>query len=94
MKTDQFWEMVKQMSDMTMNSCRVIRVQQDVEGDRFELERLQILKARCDLHIQTVEKRIELALSRGNDLKPGCEFSCEEKSLTTPKNLRKNPEKS
>lgn len=59
MKTDEFAEFLKQHADMTVSSCKVISQHSEIEASRCELERLFLLKAKCDHQIQSVKARIE-----------------------------------
>ena len=78
MKTESFWETVRQMSDITTSSCRVA-TSQGQETQFFERDQIRNLKKKCDIELAKLK---EEALSRGNDLKPS-EISCEEFSHTT-----------
>ncbi|MGV3000757.1 hypothetical protein [Vibrio sp. E150_018] len=59
MKTDEFAEFLKQHADMTVSSCNVIREHSEIEANRCELERLHLLRAKCEHQIITVQNRIE-----------------------------------
>ncbi|HDM8047866.1 hypothetical protein [Vibrio fluvialis] len=81
MRTKSFWETVKQMSMMTINTCRVAEYQgQSI--DTFEREQIQFLKEKCERHLRVMQDEDELALNRCNGLKPS-EKPCEEISHTT-----------
>lgn len=77
MKTESFWETVKQMSDITISSCRVA-TSQGQETQFFERDQIRNLKKKCEIELAKLK---EEALSRGSNLKPG-ESSCEEFSHT------------
>ncbi|WP_165311018.1 hypothetical protein [Vibrio ziniensis] len=81
MRTESFWETVNQMSLMTVNTCRVA-LNQGQNTDTFEREQIQFLKEKCERHLRVLDDESELALNRGNGLKPS-ETSCEEISHTT-----------
>lgn len=81
MKTRAFWETVEQMSMMTLNTCRVAS-HQGQSTETFEREQIQFLKEKCERHLRVLDEENELALNRGNGLKPS-EKSCEEISHTT-----------
>ena len=59
MKTGEFAEFLKQHADMTVSSCNVIREHSELEAARCELERLYLLRAKCDHQIQSVKARID-----------------------------------
>lgn len=59
MKTGEFAEFLKQHADITVSSCNVIRKHSEIEANRCELERLHLLRAKCEHQIITVQNRIE-----------------------------------
>ncbi|BBM66328.1 hypothetical protein VA249_29740 [Vibrio alfacsensis] len=79
MKTESFWETVKQMADITTSSCKVMQSQGQVEL-QFEYDQIRCLMKKCQHQLLVLEERV--ALNRGNDLKPS-ENSYEELSHTT-----------
>lgn len=81
MRTQSFWETVNQMSMMTVNTCRVAS-SQGQSTDTFEREQIQFLKEKCERHLRVLDEENELALNRGNGLKPS-ENNREEISHTT-----------
>ncbi|EKO3556523.1 hypothetical protein GCS56_001680 [Vibrio metschnikovii] len=81
MRTGTFWETVKQMAMMTTNTCRVA-THQGQNTEVFEREQIQLLKEKCERHLRVLDDERELALNRGNGLKPS-EKPCEEISHTT-----------
>ncbi|HAS6026238.1 TPA: hypothetical protein ACGVB5_002509 [Vibrio vulnificus] len=79
MKTSQFWVTVQQMADMTTSSCRVAKSKGQGTHD-FERDQIRCLMKKCERQLLVLDE--EVALNRGNGLKPG-EKSCEEFSHTT-----------
>lgn len=85
MKTEAFWETVKQMSTLTVSSCRVA-TSQGQETQYFERDQIRNLKKKCERELARLEEK---ALSLGTDLTPR-EVSCEEFSLTKSSQIRKD----
>ena len=71
MKTQAFWETVKQMGMMTTNTCRVAAFAGQ-NTDVFEREQIQFLKEKCEHHLRLLDEE-ELALNRCNGLKPSAQ---------------------
>ncbi len=88
MKTRAFWETVKQVSDITINSC-VVADSQGHDTNQYEREQIQHLLKKCNNQLSVLEN--EVALNRGNGLKPS-DISCEEISHTTQRTCEE-PEK-
>ena len=80
MKTEMFWQTVQQMADITCSSAKLMESQFQ-SSEEYEREQIELLKAKCERRLRTMKE--EVALNRGNDLKPGCDSSCEEKSQLT-----------
>ncbi len=80
MKTEMFWQTVTQMADITCSSAKLM-VSQGQRSDGYEREQIALLQKKCERRLQVIDEGV--ALNRGNDLKPGCDVSCEEKSLLT-----------
>ncbi|HHG3093069.1 TPA: hypothetical protein ACPVXD_003277 [Vibrio parahaemolyticus] len=80
MKTEMFWQTVSQMADITCSSAKLMGVQGQ-SSELYEREQIQLLKAKCERRLRVIDE--EVALNRGNGLKPGCEDSCEEQSQLT-----------
>lgn len=76
MKTESFWEKVRQMSSITISSCKVA-ASQEQETIYFERDQLRNLKKLCERELAEIEK----ATSRSSGCRPS-EVSCEEFSLT------------
>ncbi|MFH0225118.1 hypothetical protein ACGRPS_11205 [Vibrio furnissii] len=76
MKTESFWEKVRQMGSITISSCKVA-TSQEQETIYFERDQLRNLKNPCERELAEIEK----ATSRSSDCRPS-EVSCEEFSLT------------
>ncbi|MFV0576021.1 MAG: hypothetical protein ACK5NC_11505 [Vibrio sp.] len=58
MKTDEFAELVKQYMLVTENTCSGIRKHSEIDADHCELDRLILLRAKCDQRIQEISHRI------------------------------------
>lgn len=80
MKTEMFWQTVSQMADITCSSAKLMGMQGQ-SSELYEREQIQLLKAKCERRLGVIDE--EVALNRGNGLKPGCEDSCEEQSQLT-----------
>ncbi|EJL6927687.1 MULTISPECIES: hypothetical protein [Vibrio] len=80
MKTEIFWQTVSQMADITCSSAKLM-VLQGQSSEAYEREQIQLLKAKCERRLRVIDE--EVALNRGNGLKPGCDDSCEEQSHLT-----------
>lgn len=76
MKTESFWEKVRQMGSITISSCKVA-TSQGQETIYFERDQLRNLKKLCERELAEIEK----ATSRSSGCRPS-EVSCEEFSLT------------
>lgn len=79
MKTRSFWETVKQMADITANSCRVA-TSQGQDTHHFERDQIRCLLKQCQNQLLVLDE--DVALNRGNGLKPS-EKLCEEFPHTT-----------
>ncbi len=80
MKTEMFWSTVSQMADITCSSAKLMETQGQ-SSEFYEREQIQLLKAKCERRLRVIDE--EVALNRGNGLKPGCDHSCEELSQLT-----------
>ncbi|EGQ9730533.1 hypothetical protein ACY3XD_000480 [Vibrio cholerae] len=81
MRTNSFWTTVEQLACITVNTCHVA-LSQGQETLTFERDQIQRLKDKCEHYLRVLDEERELALNRGNGLKPS-EKSCEEISHTT-----------
>lgn len=68
MKTESFWEKVRQMSSITISSCKVATSQGQVT-ELFERDQIKNLIKKCELELNALREK-EKALSRTNDLTP------------------------
>ena len=89
MKTEMFWQTVNQMADITYSSAKLMESQGQCSDD-YEREQITLLKVKCERRLRVLNE--EKALNRGNDLKPGCDSSCEEKSLLTQSSAKNTEE--
>ncbi|MGY2573731.1 hypothetical protein [Vibrio sp. C8] len=79
MKTESFWETVKQLGDITTSSCRVA-TKAGQDAHHFERDQIRCLLKKCERQLLVLDE--EVALNRGNGLKPS-EYNREEISHTT-----------
>ena len=80
MRTEVFWETVSQMADITVSSAKLMESQYQ-SAETYEREQIELLVAKCQRRLTVLDE--EVALNRGNGLKPVCDVSCEEKSHLT-----------